>query len=99
MGILLVYDITNEQSFENIAEWLQNIDKHTTGKVRPLPAKETCNTHAFRQLPISVVGWLRPSVLWISIASAATSIPVAYGCGVPFRSAWVRLRFCRWTAC
>lgn len=31
--------------------------------------------------PISVVGWLRPSVLWISIASAATSIPVAYGWG------------------
>jgi Ras-related protein Rab-8A len=34
MGILLVYDITNEQSFENIAEWLQNVEKHTTGKVR-----------------------------------------------------------------
>ena len=31
--------------------------------------------------PISVVGWLRPSVLWISIAPAATSIPVAYGWG------------------
>jgi len=33
MGILLVYDITNEASFENITEWLSNIEKHTSGNV------------------------------------------------------------------
>lgn len=27
MGILLVYDITNEKSFENIVKWLRNIDE------------------------------------------------------------------------
>eukprot|EP00291_Cryptomonas_curvata_P011042 CAMPEP_0172196790 /NCGR_PEP_ID=MMETSP1050-20130122/27037_1 /TAXON_ID=233186 /ORGANISM="Cryptomonas curvata, Strain CCAP979/52" /LENGTH=95 /DNA_ID=CAMNT_0012873159 /DNA_START=326 /DNA_END=610 /DNA_ORIENTATION=+ len=29
MGILLVYDVTNEQSFRNIEEWMTNIEKHT----------------------------------------------------------------------
>ncbi|EDW26566.1 GL13084 [Drosophila persimilis] len=28
MGIMLVYDITNEKSFENIVKWLRNIDEH-----------------------------------------------------------------------
>lgn len=27
MGIMLVYDITNLKSFENIAKWLRNIDE------------------------------------------------------------------------
>ena len=28
MGIMLVYDITNAKSFDNIAKWLRNIDDH-----------------------------------------------------------------------
>ena len=33
MGIMLVYDITNAKSFENISKWLRNIDevKHILG--------------------------------------------------------------------
>ncbi|VDM84481.1 unnamed protein product [Strongylus vulgaris] len=27
MGIMLVYDITNAKSFDNIAKWLRNIDE------------------------------------------------------------------------
>lgn len=27
MGIMLVYDITNSKSFDNIAKWLRNIDE------------------------------------------------------------------------
>jgi GTPase SAR1 family protein len=27
MGIMLVYDITNGKSFENISKWLRNIDE------------------------------------------------------------------------
>lgn len=30
MGIMLVYDITNEKSFENIVKWLRNIDEVST---------------------------------------------------------------------
>lgn len=29
MGIMLVYDITNAKSFENISKWLRNIDEVT----------------------------------------------------------------------
>ena len=36
MGILLVYDITNEQSFKNIEEWLKNIEKHTSQPVNKI---------------------------------------------------------------
>ena len=28
MGFMLVYDITNAKSFDNIAKWLRNIDEH-----------------------------------------------------------------------
>ena len=27
MGIMLVYDITNGKTFENISKWLRNIDE------------------------------------------------------------------------
>lgn len=30
MGIMLVYDITNAKSFENISKWLRNIDEVRT---------------------------------------------------------------------
>jgi GTPase SAR1 family protein len=33
---LLVYDITNEQSFKNIEEWLKNIEKHTSQPVNKI---------------------------------------------------------------
>uniref|UniRef100_A0AC35TGN1 Ras-related protein Rab-10 n=1 Tax=Rhabditophanes sp. KR3021 TaxID=114890 RepID=A0AC35TGN1_9BILA len=33
MGIMLVYDITNAKSFDNIAKWLRNIDEHASEDV------------------------------------------------------------------
>lgn len=33
MGIMLVYDITNEKTFENIVKWLRNIDEVGSGLV------------------------------------------------------------------
>ncbi len=27
MGIMLVYDITNQKTFDNISKWLRNIDE------------------------------------------------------------------------
>ena len=43
MGILLVYDITNEQSFKNIEEWLKNIEKHTSQPVNKILIGESCD--------------------------------------------------------
>jgi len=34
MGILLVYDITDEQSFLNIRNWIRNIEQHATDSVQ-----------------------------------------------------------------
>jgi len=33
MGIILVYDITNQRSFDNITKWLRNIDEVMSGRV------------------------------------------------------------------
>jgi len=33
MGILLVYDVTNEKTFDNIAGWMRAIDQHASDSV------------------------------------------------------------------
>jgi Ras-related protein Rab-8A len=33
MGILLVYDITDEGSFNNIKGWMRNIEQHASDNV------------------------------------------------------------------
>lgn len=38
MGIMLVYDITNAKSFENISKWLRNIDEVKHSHMHKLPA-------------------------------------------------------------
>lgn len=43
MGILLVYDITNEKSFENIIKWLRNIDEHANEDVERMILGNKCD--------------------------------------------------------
>ena len=33
MGILLVYDVTDEASFNNIRNWMRNIEQHASDTV------------------------------------------------------------------
>ena len=33
MGIMLVYDVTSEKSFENITQWIKNIETHASDDV------------------------------------------------------------------
>nr|BAE89423.1 unnamed protein product [Macaca fascicularis] len=33
MGIMLVYDITNEKSFDNIRNWIRNIEEHASADI------------------------------------------------------------------
>jgi hypothetical protein len=35
-GILLVYDVTDEQSFQNIRNWIRNIEQHASDNVDKL---------------------------------------------------------------
>jgi len=43
MGIILVYDITNYKSFENISKWLRNIDEHASEDVEKLLIGNKCD--------------------------------------------------------
>ncbi|GAV76069.1 LOW QUALITY PROTEIN: Ras domain-containing protein, partial [Cephalotus follicularis] len=36
MGILLVYDVTDESSFNNIKNWIHNIEQHATDNVNKI---------------------------------------------------------------
>ena len=35
-GIIIVYDVTDRQSFQNVEHWLKEIDKYATGNVNKL---------------------------------------------------------------
>eukprot|EP01083_Nonionella_stella_P161637 529707_1 len=43
MGILLVYDITDEQSFLNIRNWIRNIEQHAANNVQKLLMGNKCD--------------------------------------------------------
>ncbi|CAL8138623.1 unnamed protein product [Orchesella dallaii] len=43
MGIMLVYDITNEKSFENIKNWIRNIEEHAAPDVQKMILGNKCD--------------------------------------------------------
>lgn len=43
MGIMLVYDITNAKSFDNIQKWLRNIDEHANEDVEKMIVGNKCD--------------------------------------------------------
>jgi Ras-related protein Rab-8A len=43
MGILLVYDVTDEQSFQNIRNWIRNIEQHAADNVDKLLVGNKCD--------------------------------------------------------
>ncbi|XP_078329504.1 ras-related protein Rab-8A-like isoform X1 [Crassostrea virginica] len=43
MGIMLVYDITNEKSFENIRNWIRNIEEHASQDVDKMILGNKCD--------------------------------------------------------
>lgn len=48
MGIILVYDITNARSFDNIAKWLRNIDEHANEDVEKMIIGNKCDMESKR---------------------------------------------------
>jgi Ras-related protein Rab-8A len=53
MGILLVYDVTDEASFNNIRNWMRNIEQHASDNVnkvrgprQALFEEAPCSKHA-----------------------------------------------------
>ena len=43
MGIMLVYDVTNSKSFNNIAKWLRNIQEHSNPDVEKMILGNKCD--------------------------------------------------------
>ena len=42
-GIMLVYDITQDKSFENISKWLRNIEEHANEDVEKMILGNKCD--------------------------------------------------------
>jgi GTPase SAR1 family protein len=42
-GILLLYDITNEKSFDNIKTWIHNIEQHASEDVEKMILGNKCD--------------------------------------------------------
>lgn len=50
MGIMLVYDITNEKSFENIRNWIRNIEEHASQDVEKMILGNKCDMNDRRMV-------------------------------------------------
>lgn len=50
MGIMLVYDITNEKSFENIKNWIRNIEENASADVEKMLLGNKCELEDKRQV-------------------------------------------------
>ena len=50
MGIMLVYDITNEKSFDNIKNWIRNIEEHASADVEKMILGNKCDMNDRRQV-------------------------------------------------
>jgi GTPase SAR1 family protein len=43
MGIILVYDCTDQQTFNNISNWLKQIDQHASSNVAKVLVANKCD--------------------------------------------------------
>uniref|UniRef100_A0A2K5NXJ4 small monomeric GTPase n=1 Tax=Cercocebus atys TaxID=9531 RepID=A0A2K5NXJ4_CERAT len=50
IGIMLVYDITNEKSFDNIRNWIRNIEEHASADVEKMILGNKCDVNDKRQV-------------------------------------------------
>ncbi|KAL3315607.1 Ras- protein Rab-8A [Cichlidogyrus casuarinus] len=50
MGIMLVYDVTNRSTFDNIQNWIDNIEKHATVDVLRMLLGNKCDIEGKRQV-------------------------------------------------
>ncbi|XP_042300215.1 ras-related protein Rab-8A-like [Sceloporus undulatus] len=58
---MLVYDITNEKSFENIQNWIRNIEEHASPDVEKMILGNKCDMNHKRQVSREQGEKVRPS--------------------------------------
>lgn len=65
MGIMLVYDVTNEKSFENIKNWIRNIEENASADVEKMILGNKCDLDAKRQVQLfHLFGYLKSITLY-----------------------------------
>ena len=77
MGILLVYDVTDEASFNNIRNWMRNIEQHASDNVNKVGAADFALVTTVHRL----AQWLASLPLLCVMAGVAFS-QVAHGCAL-----------------
>jgi GTPase SAR1 family protein len=65
MGIMLVYDITNDKSFDNIKNWIRNIEEHASADVEKMILGNKCDMNDKRQVILFFLNYLL-NVIFIS---------------------------------
>jgi len=50
MGIMLLYDVTNEKSFDNIKNWIRNIEENASADVEKMLLGNKCELSSARQV-------------------------------------------------
>ena len=69
MGIMLVYDITNEKSFDNIKNWIRNIEEHASADVEKMILGNKCDMNDRRQVSRSVISSVEAVTLYLSLVA------------------------------
>lgn len=64
MGIMLVYDVTNEKSFENIKNWIRNIEENASADVEKMILGNKCDLDAKRQVKFNLFGYIKSITLY-----------------------------------
>ncbi|KAL4360785.1 hypothetical protein GQ457_04G014530 [Hibiscus cannabinus] len=50
-GIIIVYDVTDQASFHNVKQWLNEIDRYASGSVNKLLVGNKCDLTAKKEVP------------------------------------------------
>ncbi|KAK3786783.1 hypothetical protein RRG08_061334 [Elysia crispata] len=99
MGFLLMYDITNEESFQAVQDWIYQIKFHTTSSVPVILIGHKCDMEAERVVTTEQgatlarqlgTGYTSPDILPLSVSFPS---PYTVPCHMAGQAAWYWLHF------
>ena len=66
MGILLVYDVTDEASFNNIRNWMRNIEQHASDNVNKVRQALLCCRQCLRHCVSNTRAGCALALCWLA---------------------------------